>query len=101
MAENLGYQEHAGQETRHCPYCAEVIPAAAQVCRYCGGQPRDGHYGHPRFQVKTTHIEIGFREGLRFGLGLLVSGIVLTIIFAAIFLCLGGMVFIAALLTSS
>jgi hypothetical protein len=88
--ENQSYQDLADQETVHCPYCGEVISAAANICRYCGGYPRDGYYGHPRYQVGTTHIKVGFFEGLYFGLGLLVSGVLFAIIMSVILLCLGG-----------
>ena len=90
MTENLGYQDLAGQETMYCPYCGETISAAAKICRHCGGYPREGYHGHPRFQVKTTHIKVGFFEGLYFGLGLLVSGVLFTIIMSTIFVCGGG-----------
>ena len=55
-----------------------------------GGYPSDGFYGHPRFQVKTTHVKVGFFEGLYFGLGLLVSGVLFTIMMSVIFLCASG-----------
>jgi hypothetical protein len=90
MTQNPSHQDLAGQETVYCPYCGEVISAAAKICRHCGGYPRDGYYGHPRYQVRTTHIKIGFFEGLYFGLGLLVSGVLFTIIISVIFLCGGG-----------
>jgi hypothetical protein len=90
MTENPSYQDLAGRETVYCPYCGETISAAAKICRFCGGYPRDGYYGHPRFQTRTTHIKVGFFEGLYFGLGLLVSGVLFTIIMSVILLCGGG-----------
>ena len=90
MTENLGYHDLAGQETGYCPYCGEAISAAAKICRHCGGYPREGYYGHPRFQVRTTRIKVGFFEGLYFGLGLLVSGVLFAIIMSTILVCGGG-----------